>query len=224
MDKFLRTWRLTPSKDSDLWSQSSYRGEVWVRAYESVEARKLVAQRFRVRPRINDRRGARMESPWYVRELTRCEADENPRFDSIEIPCVVSPAADGKTVPEAINAIAGRRVIAQEQTDAADKGMLVHLEGASHDGVALDIRQAIVTLLIAREIDAPGRWLDVYAARAADNEPAYVIMPAPKLKRVIAEELAPLIARALDLETTWILYEEDIEKLLRSGDAKVRAA
>ena len=107
MDKSLRTWRLTPTKDSDLWSQSSYRGEVWVRAYESVEARKLAAERFRVRPRGNDRRGARMESPWYVRELTRCEADENPRFDSIEIPCVVSPAADGKTVSEAINAIAG---------------------------------------------------------------------------------------------------------------------
>ena len=101
---------------------------------------------------------------------------------------------------------------------------MAHFEGASHDGVALDVRQAIVTLLIAREIDAPGRWLDVYATRAADNAPAYVIMPAPKLKRVIAEELAPLIARALDQETTWILYDEDIEKLLRSGDAKVRAA
>jgi hypothetical protein len=165
-----------------------------------------------------------MGSPWYVRELTRCEADENPRFDSIEIPCVVSPAADGVTVSEAINAIAERQVIAQELTDAADKGRLAHFEGASPDGVALDVRQAIVTLLIAREIDAPGRWLDVYATRAADNAPAYVIMPAPKLKRVIAEELAPLIARALDLETTWILYDEDIDKLLRSGDATVRAA
>ena len=67
MDKTLRTWRLTPSKDSDLWSQSTYRGEVWVRAHDAIEARKLCAQRFRVRP---DRRRARMESPWYVRQLS----------------------------------------------------------------------------------------------------------------------------------------------------------
>jgi hypothetical protein len=44
MDKSLRTWLLTPAKDSELWSQSTYRGEVWVRAHDAVEARKLTAQ------------------------------------------------------------------------------------------------------------------------------------------------------------------------------------
>src|SRR5690348_15329381 len=109
MEKRLRTWQLTPSKDSELWSQSSYRGEVWVRAHDAIEARKLTAQRFRVRP---DRRRARMESPWYLRELTRCQVDENPRFDAIEIPCVVCPVPDGKAVPEPANTTANTPLIA----------------------------------------------------------------------------------------------------------------
>jgi hypothetical protein len=225
MHRSLRTWRLTPSTDSDLWSQSSYRGEVWVRAYDSVEARKLAAQRFRVRPRSSDQRRARMESPWYVRELTRCEVENNPRFDYIEMPCVVCPAADGATVSEAISATAESQVIAQERTDAVDKGTFAHVERISHDAVASDLRRAIVALLVARKIDTPGRWLDVYAAAAANDTPAYSILPAPKLKRVIAEELATVLDRALDeQETSWTLYDEDINKLLGSGEQPVRAA
>ena len=126
----------------------------------------------------------------------------------------------------ASNATAERAVIAQEPAlDAAHPNTPAHLRRASHDVLASDVRQRIVALLLAKEIDAPRRWLDVYAAKAADNAPIYVIIPAPKLKRVIAEELAPLIDRMLDdQETSWILYSEDVEKLLGSGDAKLRAA
>ena len=118
MDKTLRTWRLSPSKDSELWSQSSYRGEVWVRAHDAIEARKLCAQRFRVRP---DRRRARMESPWYVRELS----DEGVQFDCVQIPCVVSPAPDGKCLPEATRATAENGTIAPEVVRAS--GRKAHL-------------------------------------------------------------------------------------------------
>jgi hypothetical protein len=31
-------------------------------------------------------------SPWYARELVRCEVAQDSRFDSIEIACVVHPA------------------------------------------------------------------------------------------------------------------------------------
>ena len=135
MDKSLRTWRLTPNKDSDLWNQSSYRGEVWVRAYDAIEARKLTAQRFRVRPRSSDRRRARMESPWYVRELTHCEVDQNPRFDSVEMPCVVCPVPEANMVSDiASNARAERAVIAQEPaTYTAHPNTAAQLQRASHD-------------------------------------------------------------------------------------------
>ena len=168
-----------------------------------------------------------MESPWYVRELTHCEVDQNPRFDSVEMPCVVCPVPDASMVSDVVsNVRAERAVIAQEPaTDTAHPNTAAQLQRASHDVVASDVRQTIVALLVAKEIGVPGRWLDVYAARKADNEPVYVIIPAPKLKCVIPEELAPLIDRMLDhQETSWILYSEDIDKLLGSGDSKLRAA
>jgi hypothetical protein len=91
--------------------------------------------------------------------------------------------------------------------------------------VSLDVRQAIVALLVAREIDVSGRWLDVYASRAADNNVIYVLCPAFKLRSVIAESLAPLINRKLDeQETSWILHGEDIERLLEGSGAKQQAA
>jgi hypothetical protein len=223
MEQYLRTWRLTPSKDSDLWSQSSYRGEVWVRAYDALEARKLTAQRFRVR---SDRRRERMEGPWYARELTRCELDESPQFDWVQTPRVVSPAPDGKRFPETTGPTAEKVVVTPElPAQNGRKGTRLHSQLKSHDLVALDIRQAIVTLLVAKEIDVAGRWLDVYAASAADNEPIYIIIPAPRLKGVIAESIASLLDRKLDAqETNWILRSDDIEKLLGGGGGKLQAA
>src|SRR5690242_18032771 len=161
MDKSLRTWRLTPTKDSELWSQSTYRGEVWVRAHDAVAARKLTAQRFRVRP---DRRQARMESPWYLRELTRCEVDEGPRFDCVQIPCVVSPAQEGASFSEPTRAAAEKLKVAPEVVPEREhQADSPELETAPHELIAVDIRQAIVALLVAREIDLRGHWLDVYA-------------------------------------------------------------
>ena len=223
MDKTLRTWRLTPSKDSDLWSQSTYRGEVWVRAHDAIEARKLCAQRFRVRP---DRRRARMESPWYVRQLSGCELDEGAQFDCVQIPCVVSPVPDGKCLPEATRATAQNRKVAPEVVrESGRKRHVLDSQPAPHEVVALDIRQAIVALLVAREIDLRGRWLDVYATRAIDEDVVYVIIPAARLKPVISECLAPLIDRKLaDQETKWILSSADAEKLLGSDNAKLQAA
>ena len=181
MDKSLRTWRLIPSKDSDLWTQSTYRGEVWVRAHDAIEARKLTAHRFRVRP---DRRRARMESPWYVRELTRCEVDESPQFDCVQIPCVVSPTPDGTCLPQATRGTV-EKVAPEVVRESGRKAELADSQPAPHEVVALDIRQAIVALLVAREIDLRGRWLDVYATRALDEEVVYVVIPAARLKPVI---------------------------------------
>src|SRR5690349_3671440 len=141
MDKSLRTWRLTPTKDSELWSQSTYRGEVWVRAHDAVAARKLTAQRFRVRP---DRRQARMESPW-----------------------VVSPAQEGASFSEPTRAAAEKLKVAPEVVPEREhQADSPELETAPHELIAVDIRQAIVALLVAREIDLRGHWLDVYATTA----------------------------------------------------------
>ncbi len=175
-----------------------------------MEARKLTAQRFRVRP---DRRRARMESPWYVRELTRCEVDESPQFDCIQIPCVVSPAPDGKCLPETTGATGEKPVVALEGVE--DTSRAVHLPNAQtapHEVVALDIRRAIVALLVAREIDVRGRWLDVYATRAVDEDVVYVVIPAVKLKAAISACLASLIDRKLDdQETEWIVSRAEAE-------------
>jgi len=223
MDKPLRTWRLTPNKDSALWSQSSYRGEVWVRAHDAVEARKLTAQRFRVRP---DRRRARMESPCYVRELSRCQADGSLQFDSVQIPCVVSPAPDGQCLPNLARTQKDHRVIATEViADREHKADLPDSQTAPHDLVALDVRQAIVALLVAKEINVAGRWLDVYATRAVDNNAVYVVIAAAKLKTIISESLASLIERKLDdQEFKWTLSSAEVEKILGSDNRKIRAA
>ena len=148
MNKPLRTWRLTPiSKNSDLWILSNHRGEVWVRAHDALEARSLTAERFRVRVRSDDGRSG-MESPWYMRELARCEIDPDPRFDSIEMPSVLHPAPNRRP---AANAPFGEpRTELRVRETAADS------EPTSRDVVALDIRQAIVALLLAKNTDVPG--------------------------------------------------------------------
>jgi len=167
-----------------------------------------------------------MDSPWYVRELTVCELDEDSRFDSVQIPCVVSPAPNEKCSSDSARTTKEKPVVAPEVArETGRKTDLPRLQAAPHELVALDIRQAIVALLVAQDIDVPGRWLDVYATRAADNDIFYVVSPAAKLKGVIAHNLAPVIERKLDeQETSWILHGEDIERLLGGSHAKLQVA
>ncbi len=215
MNKPLRTWRLTPlSKNSDLWILSNHRGEVWVRAYDALQARSLTAERFQVRVRNTDDGRSGMESPWYMRELAGCEVDPNPRFDSIEMPCVLHPAPNRRP---AANAPFG-----EPQTEIRVLDPSADSDPASPDVVALDIRQAIVALLLAKKTDMPGRWLDVYVAEGTDDRASYIIVPARKLKGLIAEELSPLLGRTLNHEeASWVVYGEEIHYLLRGGDPKL---
>jgi hypothetical protein len=129
-------------------------------------------------------------------------------------------------LPEATRATAENRKIAPEVVrESGRKAHLPDLQPAPHELIALDIRQAIVALLVAKEIDLRGRWLDVYATRAVDEDVVYVVIPAARLKSVISECLAPLIDRKLaDQETKWILSSADVEKLLGSDYAKLQAA
>ena len=216
MDKCLRTWRLTPIKGPKLWSLSSHRGEIWVRAYDAIEARTLTAQRFRVSTRSGGHLG-RLESPWYARELTRCEVDKDYRFDSISAPCVLHPVPEAKP--------ASKLPTDEPAIGAPNPSTAAKSAPMPPDIIALDIRQRIVALLLAKGIDAPGHWLDVYAATALDGTPTYVIIPARKLKRFIAEEIVALINRTLDdQEARWALSGEEVENLLAENDTKSRAA
>ena len=202
MEKALLTWRLTPiGKDSDLWNFSTHRGEVWVRAHDALEARALAASRFRVQGRSGHGRSG-MESPWYVRELARCELDQDARFEATQMPGVVYPAAIGET---------------QAETSVPNTSARVQPPLS-----ASDVREAIVALLLARRIDVPGRWLDVYVAPGVDDGAAYVIIPTRKLKGVIAEELSRLIGRTLSVEEkSWLVMSEEIQRVLRSSEARL---
>jgi hypothetical protein len=209
MQKALLTWRLTPiGKDSDLWNFSSHSGEVWVRAHDALEARALAADRFRVRSRTKHGRSG-LESPWYVRELARCERDQDGRFETTQTPCVVYPAlADA--------------AIDQTQAETPALNTPAHVQPAPS---ASDVREAIVALLLAKRMDVPGRWLDVYMAPGADDAAAYVIIPARKLKGAIAEELSGLIGRTLSVEEkSWLLGSEEIRRILRSSEARLSAS
>jgi hypothetical protein len=155
-----------------------------------------------------------MESPWYMRELASCEVDPDPRFDSIEIPCVLHSAPNRRP---AANAPFG-----EPQTEIRVLDPLADSAPVSPDVVAFDIRQAIVSFLVAKKTDMPGRWLDVYVAESADDRASYIIIPARKLRGLIAEELSPLLGRTLNREeASWLVYEEEIHDLLRGGDAKL---
>ena len=209
MEKPLLTWRLTPvGKHSDLWNFSSHSGEVWVRAHDAIEARTLAADRFRVRvPTQRGRSG--FESPWYVRELTRCELDQDARFEATQTACVVYPAAVDAAIGET-----------RVQTSIPDTP--AEAEPKASDLVAADVREAIVALLLEKRVDVPGRWLDVYIAPDTDNGAAYVIIPARKLRRVLSEELSRLIGRTLSVEEkSWFVRSEEVENILRSSEARL---
>jgi hypothetical protein len=148
-----------------------------------------------------------MESPWYVRELTRCELDHGARFKATQIAGVVYPAVTDVAIGE-------------PRTETPTAKTSAHVQTASSDVV--DVREAVVALLLAKRVDVPGRWLDVYVAPSGDNGPAYVIIPARKLKGLIAEELSRLIGRALSVEeTSWIVQSEEIQDLLRGREAQL---
>ncbi|MEO8629379.1 MAG: hypothetical protein ABI612_14950 [Betaproteobacteria bacterium] len=92
MEPALLTWRLTPAeKSSELWRFSTYQGDTWVRAHDAFEARALAAERFRQRIGATDRPSA-LASPWYMRELVRCDIVQDDRFASVAIAGVVHPA------------------------------------------------------------------------------------------------------------------------------------
>jgi hypothetical protein len=205
MKNALLTWHLTPTSEaSDLWVLSTYRNEVWARAYDGLEARRLTAQRFRVRADNSDGQSTE-KSPWYVRELTRCEVHSDARFDSIEIAQVVYPT------PRFL--VAGAR---SDEALAEISGASSNRKSASRDVVALDIREAIVALLLARNIDTSGRWLDVYPTEGGGDTGAYVIVPARRLRKLIAAELSLLLGRELnDQQTSWTVNREEIEVLAR---------
>jgi hypothetical protein len=205
MEKALLTWRLTPlRKDSDLWNFSSHSGEVWVRAHDALEARALAADRFRVRGRTKDGRSG-MESPWYVRELARCERNQDARFESTQTPGVVYPAAAAAPIGEAL-------------AEPAVPNTSPHVQPAAS---ASAVREAIVALLLAKRIEAPGRWLDIYMAPGAANGVGYVIIPARRLKAAIAEELSGLIGRTLSVEEkTWLLRSDEIQCILRASETR----
>ena len=209
MGKALLTWRLTPiGKDSDLWNFSSHNGEVWVRARDALEARTLAADRFRVRVRTKHGRSG-MESPWYVRELARCELDQGARFEATQIACVVYPPVADAPIGEA-------------RTETRTPNTSAHVQPTPSGVVASDVREAIVALLLAKRVDVPGRWLDVYVAASGDDGAAYVIIPARKLKGLIAQELSRLIGRTLSgEEASWIVQSEEIQNLLRSREAQL---
>jgi len=209
MEKALLTWRLTPiGKNSDLWNFSTHSGEVWVRAHDALEARALAADRFRVRGRVKHGRSG-LESPWYVRELARCERDQDARFEATQVPCVVYPAV--------VDAAIGETRAETPMPSTSAQG-----EPASIEVVASEVREAIVALLLAKRVDVPGRWLDVYVAPDADNGAAYVIIPARKLRRVLSEELSRLIGRTLSVEEkSWFVLSEEVENILRSSEARL---
>jgi hypothetical protein len=208
MEKALLTWRLTPiGKDSDLWNFSTHTDEVWVRAHDALEARALAANQFRVRGRAKHGRSG-MESPWYVRELARCERDQDARFEATQMPGVVYPAA-------AIAAIGETR--AETPLPAPNTSPCV-----APPPSASDVREAIVALLLAKQVDVSGRWLDVYAAPGVDEGAAYVIIPTRKLKGVIAGELSRLLGRTLSVEEkSWLVMGDEIQRVLRSSEARL---
>jgi hypothetical protein len=86
----------------------------------------------------------------------------------------------------------------------------------------LDIREAVVALLLAKNIDTSGRWLDVYPTENGDDTGAYVIVPARKLRALIAAELTALLGREFnDQQTSWTVDREEIEVLVRLGGARL---
>src|SRR5215217_6475950 len=79
----LFTWKLTPERGrfSGKWAHSSYRGTVFVRAQDALQARQLAAQRFSAGGELKD-------SPWVSRGLVigvRVDEAAYERIDTVSI-------------------------------------------------------------------------------------------------------------------------------------------
>jgi len=214
MKMTLQTWRLSPTGlTTDLWSLSSYNGEVLVRAHDELEARSLVAGRFRVRRRFS-RAHSDMKSPWYIRELVRCEKVEGSELDAAKLGSMAFPPA--------------KAVIAQEVRRSEEPTESLLIETSQWDLPALgyvlasDVRQAIVGLLLAKQLNTTGRWLDVSVAATGDDGTVYVIIPAQKLRGVIAEELSAVLGRPFSAqENNWTVHSSELIRLMRGHKAEL---
>jgi hypothetical protein len=86
----LFTWKLIPQpgRGDSGWTVSPYRGIAIVRAYDPVQARTLVASKFK----LSTEAGIQApESPWERKSLVRCELFEDPAYDHIHAAAVVYP-------------------------------------------------------------------------------------------------------------------------------------
>ena len=212
MKTTLQTWRLSPTGiTTDLWSLSSYNGEVLVRAHNELEARSLVASRFRVRLRFG-RAHSDMKSPWYVRELVRCEKVEGSEIDAAKLGSMAFPPTTAAIEQEVRRPEEPTEslVIETSQLDLPALGYVL----------ASDVRQAIVGLLLAKQLNTTGRWLDVSVAATGDDGTVYVIIPAPKLRGVIAEELSAVLGRPFSAqENKWTVHSNEVVHLMRGRKA-----
>ena len=70
------------------WADSPYRGIAIVRAYDPVQARTLVASKFKLADAANH---SPAESPWERKSLVRCEQLNDTAYEHIQLPTVVYP-------------------------------------------------------------------------------------------------------------------------------------
>jgi hypothetical protein len=82
----LFSWKLSPERGrtSERWRASTYRGMVFVRAYDAVQARELAAERFALP-------GKRQNSPWLVRSLVCCTRSDDATYDRVDTVSIVYP-------------------------------------------------------------------------------------------------------------------------------------
>jgi hypothetical protein len=82
----LFTWKLTPEpgRGSDRWRHSGYRGTVFVRAPDPIQARQLAARRFSGDVHAKS-------SPWTVRSLVHCMRVDDQIYERIDTISIVYP-------------------------------------------------------------------------------------------------------------------------------------
>ena len=94
MEPALLTWKLTPTRaPSSKWTFSTYNGDVFVRAFDALQARDLAAWRFRKNCRAVSRL-LRARSPWYSAALVESQCVEHEAFAAIDSADVVYPSLD----------------------------------------------------------------------------------------------------------------------------------
>jgi hypothetical protein len=178
------------------------------------EARTLAADQFRIRE-DSDNAGRRMESPWYIRNLVSCEKSHDERFAALTTPSVAYPHPEN--VAQNITRYAEEAI----ETLVVDTKPLVD---PACGPMCWDVRQAIVRLLLTTPLQMSGRWLDVSVASTGPDGVGYVIIPARKVKRILAHELTRLIGRSFDeQQDSWEINSDEVGRLM-SGMARGPAA